>query len=100
LLDDADVPAKELITVNALFAMQAGVLALDVADGTIAIGFLLLAGEGMEGIGEDVAILIDVDAQGGIEGVGAVIGWAAGVRGLLGGQLGRGCGNGREAESK
>jgi hypothetical protein len=40
LFDDADVPAEELMVVDALFAVLAGVLAIDVADGTVAIWLL------------------------------------------------------------
>ena len=47
----------------------------------------------MEQIGEDAAVLIDVDAQGSVEGIGSVVGLAYGMRGLLGG-------DGRKAEKK
>jgi len=47
----------------------------------------------MERIGEDAAVLIDVDAHGSVESIGAVVGLAFGMRGLLGGE-------GREAEKK
>jgi len=49
----------------------------------------------MERIGEDAAVLIDVDAHGSVESVGAVVGLAFGMRGLLGGE-----GRGRKAEKK
>src|ERR1700722_4049592 len=83
LLDDVDVPAQDLFVIHAFFAMLAYMLAIDVADGAITIGLLLRAGKGMERVGKDVAILIDVDAQGSIESVCAVIGRARWVLRLL-----------------
>jgi hypothetical protein len=83
LLDDGNVPTEELVAVNALFVMLAGVLALDVADGAVAIGFQALTGTGVERIGEDAAVLIYVAADWGVDGVSAVVGRAGGVSGLL-----------------
>jgi hypothetical protein len=38
----------------------------------------------MEGIGKDAAVLIDVAAERGVDGVGTVVGWARSIGGLLG----------------
>lgn len=84
------------MAVDALFAMLAYVLAADVADGAVAIGLRFCAREGMKRIGEDAAVLIDIDAQGSVDGVSAVVGRARGMGGLLG----RGRGRGRKAEKK
>jgi hypothetical protein len=92
LLDDGDVPTEKLLAFEALFTMLALVLAVDVADAAVAIGLLILTETRVERIGEDAAVLIDVSAQRGIEGVGAIIGWAGGGCGLLGGKCRhRGC---------
>jgi hypothetical protein len=82
LFDDFNVPAEELMAVDALFAMLARVLTRNVAYVAIAIGLLLRTGEGMERIGEDAAVLIDVAAQRGVDSVGSVVGLAGWGRGL------------------
>jgi hypothetical protein len=51
LLDDGDIPTEELMTVDFLFAVLAGVRGLDVANGAVSIRLLTLAGMGMEGVG-------------------------------------------------
>jgi hypothetical protein len=84
LLDNVDVPSKELGGVDALFAMLARVMAIDITDGAIAVRLLFLAWEWMERIGKDAAVLIDVDAQRSVESIGAVVGLAGLVCGLLG----------------
>jgi hypothetical protein len=100
LLDDAYVPAEELLVIDALFAMFACMLALDEAEGAIVIGLLIRTGEGVERIGEDAAVLIDVDPLGSVESVGAVISRTGGLRGLLGKLLGgERCQRGRKEEN-